>query len=254
MPRLLLDPLAPAEGSGATPPAAAVAAAPAQTQTAVSAAPPVPGKPQAVTVPYEQFERFLAAELSAKEAERRDKERAAEAERMKAEAQIKQGQAEKAVETIREQHTRELADERKAKDEISERSKKFVRDKELAVACAGLPFVSPFAAKQFLAMVGPRLEAYPEGETFTVRTATFQSPEQLIAEARNDPQYAHFFAASTTGGAKPANSNLTAPTPPAATNGEGPKNLGEAILSQWNQHHSGRPAVGAGLSRRRISN
>jgi hypothetical protein len=228
---------------GGTPPPNPFAPPPAPAPAPAPAA--AAAQPQTVAVPLDQLQSLLSLQAQVAEMQARERQREQEAQDKVTQALLQKGQAEEAVNTVRTQLTGQLEAERNNVRAMEARTKVFARDRELAAATVGLPFASEHAAKGFLKEVAPLLDAYPDGDGFVVRTATFQTPAQLVAAARQDPQYAHFFAASTQGGVNPAGGQGQPPTPAGAGGPQPePRNLGEAVIARWREQGARRPLPG----------
>src|SRR5262249_11887641 len=73
-------------------------------------------------------------------------------------------------------------------------------------------------------------QVHAEGDSFVVRTATFETPAQYVAAKLAHPDYAHFVRAGTHGGAG-GGGDRAAPTPPAQpAPPEPPRTLGDAVI------------------------
>jgi hypothetical protein len=212
----------------------------------------------------------MQARLSKMEEDRaRD---AAETTRQQSEALAAKGQLEQALQQLRRQSDEAVLAERQKLAQTEERAKRYALDGELARTLAGQPLV-PGGADQLTQLWRGQFNVQPEGDSFAVRTPTFQSVGEFVAAQLGRPEFAHFLRAQNpsggTGGASPA---TQVPHTHAATTTlePEPRNLGEAIVRQMagiaknqaaNAHLSGgshlselgarvnEPAAGFGLRR-----
>jgi hypothetical protein len=240
------NPAAPAPA--ATPPATAPAAAAQQAQT--------------VTIPLEQLQTFTAvqARLAQLEADQRARDESARAEQVKLLAQ--KGEIENALRIQREEGQRQLESERASRSAVEERAKRYALDGEISRVLASQPLV-PGGAEQLTQLWRNQFVVEPQGDSFTVRTPTFQSVTEFVGAQLTRAEYAHFLrpanpaggTAGTTGGHQAA---PTAPAHPAAP--AQPKNFGEAIILQMQDMQKNQPvdprlnpAVPMGLNSRSIA-
>jgi len=210
----------------ATPAAAAVAATPA------AATPAVPAQPQTVTIPLEQLQTFTAiqARLAQIEADNRKREEQVQAEH--ATILAKKGEVENALNLVRQQSEQQLANERAARAQVEERAKRYALDGEVSRVLASQPLV-PGGAEQLTRLWRSEFQVEPQGDSFSVRTPTFQSVGDFVSAQLARPEYAHFVRAQNpgggTGGLSPA--TQTAPTQAAqAAAPVEPKTLSEAVV------------------------
>jgi len=215
----------------AQPPAAPAAPAPQPTLVAASTLTPPPA-PTAVAVPMEEFLRF-------QEDRRIRLEQAAVQERLEREAAeakahhlAKTGEWEKGFAKQKEDYQSQLTKAEQNLAVTEARVKKYVTDSHLAMAMNGYEFTSPAAAQQFANLIRNELIAESQGDSYVVRTPTFESPAQLVAAKRQHPDYLHFFKASTQGGTAngPSSAAVQPPEPKAPEPPPQPKNFGEAIM------------------------
>jgi hypothetical protein len=172
----------------------------------------------------------MQTRIATLEAERASRETAATEERIR--LQTEKGQAVEAVRTLRDQKDAELATERTARSAIEERAKRYALDGTLSRVLASQPLV-PYGAEQLLAQWRSQFVVEAAGDSFTVRTPTFQSVEDFVAAELAKPNYAHFIKAKNpdggvggaTGGGNPAPTGGGNTAPQAV-----PKTLQEAIL------------------------
>jgi hypothetical protein len=215
-----------------------------------------PGKPQTITIPVEQFQEFagLQARISQLEQEQKQRETAATEERIK--LMTAKGEAEAAVKTLREQKEAELAAEKSARIGLEDRAKRYALDGELSRALASQPLVAG-GAEQLTKLWRSEFTAEPQGDSFAVRTPTFQSVGDFVAAQLTRPEYAHFVRAQNPGGGTGAMNpaGQSAPTQPANSAAPPqPKTLSEAVILTMQERAKGtiadgriNPAVGFGL-------
>jgi hypothetical protein len=203
--------------------------------------------PQTVTVPLDQLQTLLSLPARLAEYEQRWKTQEDETREKIIAEQVKRGEVENALKTVREQSAKDLETERGLKLAEQTRARGFAKRAELNAALAGLPFVSEAAAKQFADLIGPQFEAHPEGDGFVVRTATFETPAQLAARLKTDPNYLHFFKPSTAGGSGAAGADRATPTP---GNGQSQNPL-DQIAASWKAMQAASPFSAIGLTGRR---
>ncbi len=203
------------------------------TPAAVAAvtAPVTPPAPQTVTIPLEQLQTFtsIQARLATVEAEQRQRDDAARVEQVKLLAQ--KGEIENALRIQREQAEQQLNAERSHRAAIEERAKRYALDGELARVLASQPLV-PGGAEQLTQLWRSQFTVEAQGDSFAVRTPTFQSVQDFVATQLSQSTYAHFIRSTNPGGtAGTTGGNLSAPTPPAnQTAPAAPKTLGEAVI------------------------
>lgn len=209
-------------------------AAPAPVQPTLVAAATLtpPPAPTAVAVPMEEFLRF-------QEDRRIRLEQAAVQERLEREAAeakahhlAKTGEWEKGFAKQKEDYQSQLTKAEQNLAVTEARVKKYVTDSHLAMAMNGYEFTSPAAAQQFANLIRNELIAESQGDSYVVRTPTFESPAQLVATKRQHPDYLHFFKASTQGGTQggPSSAAVQPPAPAQPEPPPQPKNFGEAIM------------------------
>lgn len=227
--------VAPAEVHAAP---AAPAAAP-----AVAIAPPPPPQPQTVTIPLEQLQTFTSvqARLAQMEAEQRSRDEAARAEQVKLLAA--KGEIENALRIQREEGQKALDAERSNRAAVEERAKRYALEGEISRVLSSQPLV-PGGAEQLTQLWRNQFVVEPQGDSFTVRTPTFQSVADYVQAQLALPQYAHFVRAANPGGGTAGitgahQAQPTAPANPAAP--PQPKNFGEAIILQMQQQQKDVP-------------
>jgi hypothetical protein len=236
---------------------AAPAPAPVPTTQQVAAPAPIPGimppTPQTVTIPFEQLQAFTSIQTRLMEMEARQhaEQQAAQTEQARILAQ--KGEVENALRMLREQSDQTLAAERQRLGQIEDRAKRYALDGEVSRALAAHSLV-PGGAEQLSQLWRSQFLVDSQGDSFTVRTPTFQSVGDFVSQQLARPEYAHFVRASTQGGTATGQTTQAAHTPPAqlaaATQ---PKNMGEAVIMHMRgmQQASGNPqdnmSLGMGL-------
>jgi hypothetical protein len=220
----------------AAPPAPAAAAPSAAPAAPLAAPAPAPApQPQTVTIPLEQLQTFTSvqARLAQLEAEQRSRDEAARAEQVKLMAA--KGEIENALRLQREEAQKQLDTERSSRAALEERAKRYALDGELSRVLASQPLV-PGGAEQLTQLWRNQFTVEPQGDSFNVRTPTFQSVGDFVKAKLGAPEYSHFIRANNPGGGTAggaASGALAQPTAPAnqAAPVE-PKNFGEAIVMQ----------------------
>jgi hypothetical protein len=230
------------------------AAAPAAT-TAPAAPPTTAAQPQTVTIPLDQLNVFTSMQARLAKIEEDRQRDSAEAARREAEALAKKGELEASFQQLRQQSETAVQTERAKLMAIEERAKRYALDGELARGLASQPLV-PGGAEQLTQLWRNQFMVEPEGDTFKVRTPTFQSVGDFIGAQLGRPEYAHFLRAQNpgggTGGASPA--GQSAPTAPAAiAPPPEPRNFSEAVILQMQAMEKAKgdprldPKLGFGL-------
>jgi hypothetical protein len=124
-----------------------------------------------------------------------------------------------------------------------------LRDRELATALIGKSLV-PGAASQLIKLWRDDFEVIDEDGEIRIMARDGRSVNQVVDDRLTGPDFAHFCLPSSRGGTGSKGQNRsTAPGPKPTA----PKNLGEAILSQWREAAS-RPQpslTSSGWGRRR---
>ena len=108
---------------------------------------------------------------------------------------------------------------------------------------ASQPLV-PGGAEQLTQLWRNQFVVEPQGDSFTVRTPTFQSVGDFVQAQLARPEYAHFIRASNPGGgtAGTTGAHQAAPTSPATPAAPvQPKNFGEAIILQMQESQKNQP-------------
>lgn len=230
-----------------TPPAAPVPTAP----------PPMPGSDQTVTIPLSQLQAFTSIQARLAEMEASDRAQREAAQRAQAEAQMRQGQLEDGLRMLREQSEQQLADERQRVVEVQRQAQTYAIDMEVARAMVGHTFASDRARRAFESEIRAELVAEANGNTFVVRTPTFQSAADLVASRLANPEYAFLLAPRGAGGTANGQPSQALPTPPATppAAAPAPANMGEAVIAYMNSMKAAsgdaryNPSLSMGLKR-----
>jgi hypothetical protein len=184
----------------------------------------------------------VQARLAQMEGEQRSRDDAARAEQIKLLAQ--KGEIENALRIQREEGQKQLEIERASRSAVEERAKRYALEGEVSRVLASAPLV-PGGAEQLTQLWRNQFVVEPQGDSFSVRTPTFQSVGDFVTAQLARPEYAHFIRASHPGGgtAGTTGAHQAAPTAPAnATNQEPqPKNFGEAIILQMQEVQKSQP-------------
>ena len=206
----------------------------AETATAATAAATTAGAataaPQAVTISAKDYQEFLDSRAKLAQIEEARQKEAQEAQRREMEALAQKGQIEAALRMLREQSQQEVEAERTRLRQTEERAKRYALDGELSRALAAAPLASPAAAEQLTQLWRSQLTVEAQGDSFVVRTPTFQPVGEFVAQHLARPEYAHFVRAATQGGAggqtaQAAQTQAATPSPAPA-----PKTMGEAVI------------------------
>ena len=205
--------------STAQPPAPTLSSATATTQ-------------QTVTIPLEQVQAFttMQARLAQLESEQRSREQATQQDQARILAQ--KGEVENALRLLREQSEQQVQAERTRLTQVEERAKRYALDGELSRALSACNLV-PGGAEQLTQLWRNQFLVDAQGDSFAVRTPTFQSVGDFVHQQLARPEYAHFVRPQNpgggTGGFQPAGQSLpSTPANPAQT--PQPKNMGEAVI------------------------
>jgi hypothetical protein len=192
---------------------------------------PQSAHPQTVTIPLEQLQTFtsIQARLAQVEAEQRQRDDAARVEQVKLLAQ--KGEIENALRIQREQAEQQINSERAQRATIEDRAKRYALDGELARVLASQPLV-PGGADQLTQLWRSQFTVEAQGDSFAVRTPTFQSVRDFVATQLAQPQYAHFIRSTNQGGtAGTTGAHQADPTPPVHPAAPPqPRTLGEAVI------------------------
>jgi hypothetical protein len=203
-------------------PAMAVAAPP----------PPAPQVAATVTIPVSQLEVLVAsqARIAQLEADQRQRETAAREKEIQ--LMTEKGQAVEAVKTLRETKDAELKVVSDARTALSDRAKRYALDGELARVLASKPLLED-GIGQLTKLWRGEFQVADEGESFAVRTPTFQTVDQFVTAELAKPEYAKFLRAKNpAGGTGVAAAGVQgapegAPGPPQDF-----KNYGEYLMHQ----------------------
>lgn len=203
--------------------------------TPPAAPPPAPAPPQTVTIPLEQLQVFTATQARLAQVEQEQRQRDADAQREKADLLVKKGEIESAMKLLREQTESQVNAEKARFAALEERAKRTARDRELALALAAQPLASPAAAQQLTTLFRDEFNVEEQGGSFVVRTPTFQSVKDFIAQQLARPEYAHFVKAGTQGGTAGATGGHQDRPTPQGQQPEPPKNMGEEVVAFMKQ-------------------
>ena len=154
---------------------------------------------QTVTIPLEQLQAFtsIQARLAEMEAAQRTQQEAAQQEQARILAQ--KGEVENALRMLREQSEQTLSAERQRLAQVEERAKRYALDGEISRALAAHNLVQG-GAEQLSHLWRSQFVVDTQGDSFAVRTPTFQSVGEFVSQQLARPEYAHFVRASTQGG------------------------------------------------------
>jgi hypothetical protein len=183
-----------------------------------------------VTIPLEQLQAFtgIQARLAEMEAAQRAQQEATQQEQARILAQ--KGEVENALRMLREQSEHTLSAERQKLTLVEERAKRYALDGELSRALAAHNLVQG-GTEQLAHLWRNQFVVEAQGESFAVRTPTFQTTGEFVAQQLARPEYAHFLRASTQGGTATGQMIQATQTPSAnpapATQ---PRNMGEAVI------------------------
>ena len=192
--------------------------------------PPTATTQQTVTIPLEQLQAFtsIQARLAEMEDARRVQQEAAQQEQARILAQ--KGEVENALRMLREQSDQSLSAERQRLAQIEERAKRYALEGEVSRALAGHSLV-PGGAEQLSQLWRSQFVVDAQGDSFAVRTPTFQSVGEYVSQQLARPEYAHFLRAATQGGTATGQTVQAAQTPPAnLAPAPQPRNMGEAVI------------------------
>jgi hypothetical protein len=197
---------------------------------APASAPPAATTQQTVSIPLEQLQAFtsIQARLAEMEAAQRAQQEATRQEQARILAQ--KGEVENALRMLREQSEQTLSAERQKFAQVEERAKRYALDGEVSRTLAAHNLV-PGGAEQLAHLWRSQFVVDAQGESFAVRTPTFQSVGEFVSQQLARPEYAHFLRASTQGGTATGQTTQAAQTPPAGPiPGPQPRNMGEAVI------------------------
>jgi len=185
---------------------------------------------QTVTIPLDQLQAFtsIQARLAEMEAAQRSQQEATQQEQARILAQ--KGQAEEALRMLRDQSDQAISAERQRFSQIEERAKRYALDIEVSRALTTYNLV-PGGSEQLAHLWRSQFVVEAQGESFSVRTPTYQSVGEFVSQQLARPEYAHFLRASTQGGTATGQTTQSAQTPPAGpTPAPQPRNMGEAVI------------------------
>lgn len=154
-----------------------------------------------MTVSAREYEEFLSSRAKLVEIEEQRRKDQMDSQRREQEALIAKGQIEKALELLRNQSHQEVEEQRRKLTETEGRAKRYALDGELARALAAQPLCSPAAAEQLASLWRGQLTVEAQGDSFVVRTPTFQPVAEFVAQQLQRPEYEHFRRPGSTGGA-----------------------------------------------------
>ena len=207
---------------------------------------------QTVTIPLEQIQAFtsMQARLAQLESEQRSREQTAQQEQARILAQ--KGEVENALRMLRDQSEQQVQAERTRLVHLEERAKRYALDGELSRALSACNLV-PGGAEQLTQLWRNQFTVESQGDSFAVRTPTFQSVGEFVSQQLARTEYSHFVRAQNpgggTGGVQP--SAQTPPSTPAnSVQLPQPKNMGEAVIlhMQSLQKAQGDPRSNMSLS------
>jgi hypothetical protein len=210
---------------------------PAQVPPQAAAPPPVPTAyppppPSTVTIPMSQLEALVAtqARIAQLEAEQRQRETAAREKEIQ--LMTEKGQAVEAVKTLRETKDAELKAANDAKTQLADRAKRYALEGELSRVLANKP-LHEHAAAQLSRLWRGEFQVAEEGESFSVRTPTFQTVDQFVTAELAKPEFAHFLRAQNpAGGTGVAQTGVQGAPTGAAEQPKDYKNYGEYLMDQ----------------------
>jgi hypothetical protein len=214
-------------------------------QVAAPVAPPTYSPPpdQTVNIPLSQLQAFTSIQARLAEIEAQQRAQQEAAQQAQARLTIEKGQLEDGLRMLREQSEQALSAERQKLADIESRAKGYALDGEVARAMAGIPFHNDRARRQFEAEVRSELMIEAQGNTFVARTATFQTPAQLVQAKIDNPEYAYLLAPRGVAGTQGTGTTQAAPAPAADPAPVAPptfKNLGHAWLAQAKENIAAR--------------
>ena len=187
---------------------------------------------QTVAIPLEQVQAYttMQARLAQLESEQRNREVAIQQDQARVMAQ--KGEVENALRLLREQSDQQVQAERARLAQVEDRAKRYALDGELSRALSACNLV-PGGAEQLTHLWRGQFVVDAQGDSFAVRTPTFQTVSDFVHQQLSRPEYAHFVRAQNpgggTGGIQPSAQTLPS-TPANATQMPQPKNMGEAVI------------------------
>jgi hypothetical protein len=161
---------------GTTPPPATAnpaATAPNTTAAQQPGTQPAVNQPQTVTIPLEQLQTFTSIQARLAQIEADNRQREQQAQQEQAAILAKKGEVENALNLLRQQSEQQLANERAARAAVEDRAKRYALDGEVSRVLASHPLV-PGGAEQLTQLFRGQFVVEPQGDSFQVRTPTFQ--------------------------------------------------------------------------------
>ncbi len=205
------------------------AAAPSPTTPAT----PAPAGPVTVTLPWEQIQALQASQTRLAQLEAEQRQRDHEVQQREAQLLAETGKVKEALEMLRKQSDEQVNAERVAKAKVEERTQRYALQGELARTLASHSLVEG-AAEQLTRLWQHEFQVEPQGDTYQVRTPTFQTVAAFVAEKLQQSPFTNFVRANNPGGGAGTNqaASQTIPTPTATQTQAGPviNNLGDALL------------------------
>jgi hypothetical protein len=197
---------------------------------APASTPPTATAQQTVSIPLEQLHAFtsMQARLAEMEAAQRAQQESTRQEQARILAQ--KGEVENALRMLREQSEQTLNAERQKLVQVEERAKRYALDGELSRTLASHNLVQG-GAEQLAHLWRSQFVVETQGESFAVRTPTFQTVGDFVTQQLARSEYAHFLRASTQGGTATGQTIQAAQTPPSnLAPAPQPRNMGEAVI------------------------
>lgn len=176
---------------------AAPAAAPIPTpQPAPAVAAPAAGT---VTISVSQLEALVASQARIAQLEAENRQREKDAREKEITLMAEKGQAVEAVKSLRETKDAELKLSNDARIALADRTKRHVLDGTLAQVLASKDLL-PAAIPQLTKLWRGEFQVNEEGDSFAVRTPTFQTVDQFVTAELAKEENAHFLKARNPGG------------------------------------------------------
>lgn len=205
---------------------------PLENQGGPATAPPSPTATTqpTVTIPLEQLQAFTSSQARLAEMEAAQHAQRETLQQEQARILAQKGDLENALRLAREQSEQTLNSERQRFAQIEERAKRFALDNEISRALTTHNLVQG-GAEQLTQLWRNQFVIDNQGDSFAVRTPTFQSVGEFISQQLARPEYAHFLRASSQGGTAAGQPVQAAQTPPASPSpSPQPRNMGEAVI------------------------
>lgn len=168
--------------AAAPPPAAPPAAPPVATPYPVAQA-----APAVVQVPIEQFQILTQAVTRLQQIEENRQAETREAARKEAEAKVQVGQLTEGLSSLRTQSEAAIAEERRKAAETEDRARQYAVDSQLSTALADQNLV-PGVLNNLKTLLRPGLQVVPEGNSYAVRTPTFQDVTSYVKDFLSKPE------------------------------------------------------------------